>query len=66
VGTSDRLVRDLVVAPLAVVPAVVVGAGSVLGVVLLVVAAIMALAAVVGTCPLYRVLGTTPRRRAHT
>ena len=65
VGKSDRLARGLLVAPLAVILAIVVGAGSVLGIVLLAVAAIMALTAVVGMCPLYRVLGISTQRRAH-
>ena len=65
VGKSDRLARGLLVAPLAVILAIVVGAGSVLGIVLLAVAAIMALTAVVGMCPLYRVLGISTQRHAH-
>ena len=64
-GKADRLVRGLVVAPLAVVLAALAGLGSILGVVLLVVAAIMALTAVVGFCPLYRVVGMTTQRHVH-
>lgn len=56
VGTVDRIVR-LVVAAVAVVVALAVGAGSVGGVVLLIVGAIMLLTALVGTCPLYRLVG---------
>jgi len=63
-GKSDRLVRVLLVAPLAVILAIVVGAGSVLGIVLLAVAAIMALTAVVGMCPLYSVFGISTQRHA--
>ena len=63
-GKSDRLVRVLLVAPLAVILAIVVGAGSVLGIVLLAVAAIMALTAVVGMCPLYSVIGISTQRNA--
>ena len=63
-GKSDRLARGLLVAPLAVILATVVGAGSVLGVVLLVVAVIMALTAVVGMCPLYSVIGISTQRNA--
>ena len=63
-GKGDRLARGLLVAPLAVILATVVGAGSVLGIVLLAVAAIMALTAVVGMCPLYSILGTSTQRHA--
>lgn len=54
VGTVDRVIRVV----LAVVAAVVgfsVGAGSVLGIILLVVAAVLLVTAAVGFCPLYRV-----------
>lgn len=43
--------------PVAAVIAFVVGAGSVAGVILIVVAAILAVTAAVGFCPLYRVFG---------
>jgi O-antigen ligase len=56
-GTWDRLVRGLVVAPLAAVAAFAVGAGTVLGIVLLVIAAIMLVTAAAGYCPLYRLVG---------
>jgi hypothetical protein len=56
VGSVDRIVR-FVVALAAVVVALVVGPGTVGGVVLLAVAAIMAVTGAVGTCPLYRVFG---------
>jgi threonine/homoserine/homoserine lactone efflux protein len=51
----------------AIVAALFVGAGSVLGVLLFVVAAIMGVTAAVGTCPLYRIfhISTCPVRRAH-
>jgi hypothetical protein len=48
-----------------VILAIVVGAGSVLGIVLLAVAAIMALTAVVGMCPLYSVFGISTQRHSH-
>lgn len=65
-GKADRLVRLLLVAPLAVILAFVAGPGSVLGIVLLVVAGIMVATSLVGFCPLYRVLGidTCPVRSA--
>jgi type IV secretory pathway TrbD component len=55
-STVDRAIR-LLVAVVAAVVAFVVGAGSALGIVLLVVAAIMLVTAAVGFCPLYRVFG---------
>lgn len=56
VGTADRVIRVV----LAVVAAIVgfsVGAGSVLGIVLLVLAAVLLVTAAVGFCPLYRLVG---------
>ena len=55
-STLDRVVR-LVVAVVATVLGVVVGAGSVGGVLLFVVAAIMLVTAAVGFCPVYRIFG---------
>lgn len=55
-GTADRVIR-LVVAVVAVLAAFAVGAGSVLGIVLLVVGAVMLVTAATGFCPLYRVFG---------
>jgi hypothetical protein len=55
-STADRAIR-LVVAVVAAVAAFVVGAGSVLGIVLLAVGAIMLVTAATGFCPLYRVFG---------
>jgi hypothetical protein len=63
-GKSDRLARGLLVDPLTVILATVVGAGSELGIVLLAVAAIVALTAVVRMCPLYGVLGISTQRHA--
>jgi hypothetical protein len=57
----DRLVRALVVAPLAVWLAVAVGMGTVLGVVALVFAAIMVATGVSGFCPLYTLVGHLSR-----
>ncbi|MFN8020535.1 MAG: DUF2892 domain-containing protein [Acidimicrobiales bacterium] len=56
VGSTDRLVR-FVVAAVALVLSLVVGVGSVGGLVLLVVAVIMAFTGAVGTCPLYLPFG---------
>ena len=53
-GLLDRRLRAFVVAPIAIVVAVVIGVGSVAGIVLLVVAAIMLATAAIGFCPLYK------------
>ena len=55
-STLDRGIR-LVVAVVAVIAALAVGAGSVVGIVLLLVAAILLGTAAVGFCPLYRLFG---------
>jgi len=60
-GTVDRSVRVLI-AVVAVAAAFAVGAGSVLGIVLFAVAAVMLVTAAVGFCPLYRVLGLSTCR----
>lgn len=62
-GTLDRLVRGLVIAPAATIVALGVGAGTIAGVILLVVAAIMVATALAGFCPLYRLLGLDTRGR---
>ena len=62
-GVLDRRLRGIVVAPVAVIVAFLVGLGSVAGIVLLVVAVIMAATALSGICPLYRVLGIDTRGR---
>ena len=56
-GSVDRVLRAVVVAPALLVIALVVGAGSVVGIVLLALAAVMLLTAVVGFCPLYTLFG---------
>lgn len=62
-GALDRRLRAFLVAPAAIVVAFVVGAGTVGGIVLLVVAGVMVLSAATGYCPTYIVLGisTYPR-----
>ena len=55
-GSIDRLVRVVLVAPAAIVVAVVVGVGSVVGIVLLALAAVMLATSAVGFCPLYKAL----------
>lgn len=70
-GSIDRVLRSFVVAPVAIVVAIVVGAGSVAGIVLLALAAVMLATSAVGFCPLYRLVGLDTRslrwhRRAHS
>jgi fatty acid desaturase len=59
----DRIIR-LVIAVVAVIVAFAAGAGSVLGIILFVVAAIMLVTAAVGFCPLYRIFGLSTNRAA--
>ncbi|HEY4976252.1 MAG TPA: DUF2892 domain-containing protein [Gaiellaceae bacterium] len=60
-GSIDRLVRAFVVAPAAIVVAVVVGAGSVAGIILFALAAVMLATSAVGFCPLYKLIGLDTR-----
>jgi hypothetical protein len=62
-GTIDRLARAFLIAPAATIAAFALGLGSILGIVLLVVAAIMLTTAVVSFCPLYALLGLDTRGR---
>lgn len=55
-GTVDRAVRG-VAGAVVVVVALLIGLGSVLGIVLAVVGAILLVTAAVGFCPIYRVFG---------
>jgi hypothetical protein len=68
-GTLDRVIR-VVIAIAAVVGAAALGFTSIWGIVLLVVAAVMLVTAVVGTCPLYSVFGVStcpmPKQSATT
>lgn len=50
---TDRRIRGFVVAPVALVVAIGLGLGTVAGILLLVVAAVMAATSVAGFCPLY-------------
>ena len=59
----DRRVRSIVVAPAAIVIAIVIGAGSTLGVVLFAIAAVMLATSAIGFCPLYRLLHLEGRMR---
>jgi len=52
-GRTDRLIRALVVAPVLVIVAWLIGFASIVGVILVVLAAVMVATAAVGFCPLY-------------
>jgi hypothetical protein len=54
--TLDRGTRTFVVTPVAIIAAVLVGAGSIGGIVLFALAAIMLATSAVGFCPLYTLL----------
>lgn len=58
-GTADRLVRAVVVAPLLLALALVVADTMLIGVALVTLAGVMLLTAAVGLCPLYVPLGVT-------
>ena len=62
-STADRALRGVVVAPIAIVFAFVVGAGSIGGIVLFVLAAVMLATSVAGSCPLYTLLHIDSRGR---
>lgn len=65
-GTFDRLARALVVAPLAVIAAFIVGPLTLGGIALVAFAAVMLATAAVGFCPLYAPFGirTCPASKA--
>lgn len=56
-GTADRVVRGVLLAPAATIAALAAGAGTLAGVILLVLAAVMLATALAGFCPLYRLFG---------
>jgi hypothetical protein len=62
-NTPDRLIRALVLAPAAIVVALLVGAGSAVGIVMLVLAALMLATSAVSFCPLYALLHLDTRGR---
>jgi len=62
-STIDRGLRAFLVAPAAIVVAFVVGAGSIAGIVLLVLAAVMLATSAVGFCPLYTLFHIDSRGR---
>jgi hypothetical protein len=63
-GNLDRAIRTFVIAPAAVVVGLWVGAGTIGGILLLAVAAIMLATSAVAFCPLYALLGLDTRPRA--
>jgi Protein of unknown function (DUF2892) len=62
-GTLDRSLRAFVVAPVAIVVALLLGAGTIAGVVLFVVAGIMLATSATGYCPTYTLVGISTRPR---
>ena len=62
-GAVDRGLRAFVVLPAAIVVALVLGAGTVGGVILFVVAGIMLVTSGTGFCPAYTVVGISTRPR---
>ena len=64
-GTLDRSLRAFVVAPVAIVVAVIVGATTVAGIILFVVAGIMLATAATGYCPNYTLAGISTDPRPH-
>ena len=56
-GWTDRSLRAVIVAPLAIIVALIVGASTVVGIFLFVVAGIMLVTALSGFCPTYTLLG---------
>ena len=64
-NTTDRALRAFLVAPAAIVVAFLIGTGSIAGILLFALAAIMLATSAVGFCPLYKLLhlntcGRTP------
>ena len=64
-GTFDRALRAFVVAPVAIVMAFVLGAGTLGGIILFIFAGIMLTTAVTAYCPTYTVVGISTRPHLH-
>ena len=64
-GDLDRTLRALFVAPAAIMVALILGAGSIAGVILFVIAGIMITTGVVGFCPTYTLLGISTNHGLH-
>jgi hypothetical protein len=56
-GTVDRGLRGFVAAPVAIVLALLLGAGTIAGIILFVVAGIMVVTATTAVCPTYTLIG---------
>jgi Inner membrane protein YgaP-like, transmembrane domain len=65
IGTFDRALRAFVVAPAAIVVALLLGAGTLGGIILFVVAGIMLTTAVTAFCPTYTAVGISTDPRLH-
>jgi Inner membrane protein YgaP-like, transmembrane domain len=63
VSNLDRGLRSFLVAPVAIVLAIIVGAGSIVGILLFALAAIMLATSAVGFCPLYALFHLNTRDR---
>ena len=63
VGSPDKIARYLI-AVVAIIAAFLVGAGTVLGIILFLVAAIMVLTAALGFCPIWRIVGVNTNKSA--
>lgn len=61
VGSPDKIAR-YAIAVVAVIAALLVGAGSVLGIILFVVAVIMVGTALLGFCPIWRIIGVNTNK----
>jgi Inner membrane protein YgaP-like, transmembrane domain len=62
-NNTDRALRAFLVAPAAIIVAFVVGAGSLTGIVLFALAALMLATSAIGFCPLYKLLHIDTRGR---
>lgn len=65
-GTADRLVRMLVLAPALVLVAVLLGIGTVGGVIAMLLAVVMLITGAVGFCPLYALVHVRTDHTAHS
>ena len=66
-GLADRMLRIFPVVPVLAVAAILIGPGSVIGIILLAAAAVMLVTSLAGVCPLYTLLHVTtcPRKPSH-
>lgn len=64
-GAVDRGLRAFVVAPVAIIVAVIVGASTLAGIILFVVAGVMLATATTGYCPNYTLAGISTDPRPH-